>query len=152
VVSLVSFVFCTSLTLSTNPLKLQLLPGGPSDQTMIRLFDFDPSEASQLLEIVKGLIDGSLDSVALHKLPFITLLNDLELTAILDERIRDPHTEFAILGGAGATSFIWRGTREERIATAAAILPFTEHCDSTSYAWLTEDLGVMLLLSSSGSW
>ena len=36
--------------------------------------------------------------------------------------------------------------------TCAMIEPLTHHCDAESYLWLTEDLGVMLLMSPSGSW
>lgn len=119
---------------------------------MIRLFDFDTAEVSQLWAELQKLAQGEVQQVAIHQLPFVTVFNEVELTAIVDDRVRDPRTEYAILGSAQSSSFIWRGTPEEWRLTCAAVEPFTDHCDVNSYAWLTDDLGTMLLMSSSGSW
>ena len=134
------------------PMKLQHLAATDKEPPMIRLFDFDSSEAGQLVGELRKLADGEVQQLTLHDLPFITRLNEIELTAMTDERPRNPDVDFAILGGSTTTSFIWRGSREEWRATCSMIEPLTEHCDAESYLWLTEDLGVMLLMSPSGSW
>jgi hypothetical protein len=125
-------------------MKLHFLPDADGKAHLIRLFDFDSSEAT--------LLDREIDSLVIHELPFISVLNGIELTAMFDDRLRNPDSDFAILGGSTTSSFIWRGTQEEWTQSVNLLEPFTEHCDVNSYAWLTDDLGVQLLVSSSGSW
>lgn len=133
-------------------MKLQFLPDDSGSAPLIRLFDFDPSEAKLLQDELEKLASGELDRVAIHELPFIQVLNEIELTAMFDDRPRNPDSDFAILGGSTTSSFIWRGTREEWLQNARQLEAFARQCDVNSYAWLTEDLGVQLLVSSSGSW
>ncbi len=133
-------------------MKLHFLPDDTGSAPLIRLFDFDTSEARLLQEALGRLAGREVDSLAIHELPFVAVLNGIELTAMFDDRVRNPDSDFAILGGATTTSFIWRGTQEEWQDHVGVLEPFTEHCDVSSYAWLTDDLGVQLLVSSSGSW
>jgi hypothetical protein len=131
-------------------MKLQFLPD--SSGGMIRLFDFNCDESLLLQSELRKIADGEEEQIRLDQLPFISVLNGLELTAMVDDRQRHPDTDFAILGGATTSSFIWRGSLDEWRITCQVLEPFTQHCDVNSYAWLTDDLGVQLLVSSSGSW
>ena len=133
-------------------MKLHFLPDDSGAAPLIRLFDFDTSEAQLLQDALTKIADQEVESLAIHELPFISVLNGIELTAMFDDRLRNPDNDFAILGGATTSSFIWRGTLEEWQQHVDVLQPFTEHCDVNSYAWLTDDLGVQLLVSSSGSW
>jgi hypothetical protein len=133
-------------------MKLQFLPDDAGKSHLIRLFDFDTSEARLLQDSLRQLAEGETESISLHELPFITAFNGIEVTAMFDDRLRNPDSDFAIIGGGATSSFIWRGTLDEWRATCDLLEPFTQHCDVNSYAWLTDDLGVQLLVSSSGSW
>ena len=50
-------------------MKIEVLTEGSEDCPLIRLFDFDPSEAKRLVGIFSKLADGSLQSVVLTEIP-----------------------------------------------------------------------------------
>jgi hypothetical protein len=133
-------------------MKLQLLPEGSTDCPLIRIFDFDCTEATVLVRGLQSLISASIDSVSLHELPVVSAYNGFELTAILDERPRNVATEYAVIAGKSTNSYIWRGTTDEWKDVCELLVPMTVSTDPHSYAWLTDDLGVQVLASPSGSW
>src|SRR4051812_40609473 len=127
-------------------MKLQFLPAGSTGAPLIRFFDFDSTEAQLLSVALSQLAERQTDTLAIHTLPFITFFEPFELTAMLDDRERNPDTEYSIIAGSTTSSFIWRGTSDEWRNVCELIARFTIQCDINSYEWLNEDLGVQLLM------
>ena len=61
-------------------MKLEFLGGGSPDCPLLRLYDFDETEASELRQVFAELANRSFTSIALHDLPFIQPVNECRLT------------------------------------------------------------------------
>jgi hypothetical protein len=133
-------------------LKLQKLPHDSTACDLIRIFDFDITEARSLHNTLHNLQDGLVESISVHKLPFVTMLNGFKLTVIVDDRPRNPDTDFAIVTGPTSSPVIWRGSREDWRHVCELVEPFTIECSPNRYQWLTDDLGAPVLFSPSGAW
>jgi hypothetical protein len=52
-------------------MKIDYLTDGSPDCPILRLYDFDTSEAENLQAVLAELAEGKINSVALKELPFI---------------------------------------------------------------------------------
>ncbi len=133
-------------------MKLQYLSDASGKCPLIRLFDFNTDEAALLLCSLEALASKTTDSLLINELPFITTLENVALTAMIDERPRNPDSEFSIVEGPQSTPLIWRANLQEWRRICDSIRPFVIECRPDRYAWLTDDLGTQVLISPSGTW
>ena len=66
-------------------MKLEYLPDGSIDCPLLRLYEFETTEVSELRTKVAELAHGSSISVALHDLNFITPISDCQLVLIVGD-------------------------------------------------------------------
>lgn len=125
-------------------MKLEYLPAGSKDCPLIRLFEFDQSEAQRLRQLVKSLVAGDRQDVALQNEEWVEPVR--ECCLILRRGNRNQGVRPAqgvkfvcVLGPDG-----WSNV--ERL-----LEPFCES-NAAGFQWLTEDGGVALLISRSGLW
>ena len=64
-------------------MKLEYLPDGSIDCPLLRLYEFETREVSELRTKVAELAHGSSISVALHDLNFITPIDECQLVFIV---------------------------------------------------------------------
>jgi hypothetical protein len=69
-------------------MRLEYLPDGSPDCPLIRLYDFTPEEARQLLAAVAGLASGAARQVEVHRLPFVEAVGGWRLTLTVGPRDR----------------------------------------------------------------
>jgi hypothetical protein len=123
-------------------MKIEYLPAGSPDCPLIRLYDFDPSEAVQLQAACASLADGTCAELQLNDLPFI---DSAQCTLALRvgerdrgvSRVHDQSFECVL------TSEGWWEVMEK-------IEPFIESCDG--HQWLNCDDAISLLLTPTGKW
>ena len=63
-------------------MKLDYLADGSPDRPLLRLYDFTPAEAGQLLAAVAGLASGAAERVEVHRLPFVEPLGGCRLSLV----------------------------------------------------------------------
>jgi hypothetical protein len=130
-------------------MKLEYLPDGSPDAPLIRFFDFDEHEKQLLKQCFESIVSELNQITPLHELPFIESIDSCKVwIALHDLRLED---ENAVLATSEAQRmFTWMMTKDqwnEAIELTAAYTP-----PPHSYQWLTDDLGIQILLSQSGQW
>lgn len=125
-------------------MKLEYVPGGSSDCPLIRLYDFAPLEVEQLCRRMGELAAQTIQSIEVHRLPFVNPFDDCELEFILQQ------WDQAILQIA-PLQFQCGFTPEGWDDMTYLLKPFIQ--GSTGFQWLTGVPGeANLLISSSGGW
>jgi hypothetical protein len=127
-------------------MKLEHLPDGSPDCPLIRLYDFDPSEASTLRTSVAHLGSGSSDSVAVHDLPFVTSVDGCQLVLVVAGR------DQGVVKAGTPSQFVCVLTRASWKSVVELMEPFCGPEDSKGYQWLDETSDISLLLSPDGLW
>jgi hypothetical protein len=124
--------------------KLEYLHDGSKDCPLIRLFDFDQSEAQRLRQLVKSLVAGDRQDVALQNEEWVNPVGECCLNLRRGNRN---------LGVRPA-----RGLKFECVLTPdgwsnveGLLDPFCES-GTHGFQWLTHDGRVALLISQSGRW
>jgi hypothetical protein len=124
--------------------KLENLPDGLPDCPLIRLYEFDQSEARLLRQLAKSLAAGEREVLALHDEEWIESVGGCSLN--LRRRDRDqgvratPFNIFeCVLSAEG-----WRNVE-------ALLEPLCESGPSR-FQWLTRQGRIALLISPSGQW
>jgi hypothetical protein len=124
--------------------KLEYLPDGSSECPLIRLYEFDQSEARQLRQLVKSMVSGDLQVVALQNEVWVDPVGGCCLSlrrGNRDQGIRQARTlQFECVPSPDGWSNV-----------EGLIEPF---CQSQTFGfqWLTHDGGIGLLISRSGQW
>ena len=125
-------------------MKLEYLPDGSLDCPLIRLFEFDQSEAQRLRQLVRSLVTGDRQSVALQNEVWADAVGGCCLSlrrGNQDQGIRqvEPLNFECVLSSDGWTN------------VEGLLEPF---CDSNTdgFQWLTHDGKVALLISQNGQW
>jgi hypothetical protein len=129
-------------------MKLEFLAEGSDDCPLIRLYDFDITDAKRLREAFRALSDGSLQSIALHEEWWMQPLEDCQLSLRLGQRDlgvvqRLPMRFECVLMREG-----WLELMEK----AAPFCAPPENPSAEMHQWLNSDGEVSLLLSASGKW
>jgi hypothetical protein len=126
-------------------MKLEYLPAGSPDCPLIRLFDFTPSEANQLLGVISQLAEGKADRLAIHNLPFVTSVNGCQLSLCVRS------WQQGVIQTAKPASFecgFPKGIWED---IAGLVEPFTR--EVSGFQWLAGVPGqANLLLTTTGQW
>ena len=126
-------------------MKLEFLSDESSVCPLIRLYDFTPAEAAQLLAAVTALADLRAQRVAIHELPGVEPVGGCRLTLRVRSwdqgvtlRTAPADFEYGLIAGT------WDNV-------AGLVAPFTE--SAGGFQWLDNASSeVRLLLSPDGSW
>ena len=124
-------------------MKLEYLESGAQDCPLIRLYEFDASEASRLRDLFARLAEGASNKIVLEGEPFVTVVGECRLCLCRGSRdigIRRAKDGFECV----LTTDAWLEARDK--AT-----PFCKD-GAVGYQWLNEDSDISLLLSPSGRW
>ena len=127
-------------------MKLEYLSSGSPDCPLVRLYEFDMTDAKRLREAFRSLADGSLQDVPLHEEWWVKSIAGCHLdlrrgAKDLGVVERLPSKFECVLTGEG-----WRQVAE-------LTDPFcTSESPQEPFQWLNEDGEVSLLLTPSGRW
>ena len=125
-------------------MKLEYLPDGSPDCPLIRLYEFNQSEARQLRQLVKSLVTGDRQDVALENEVWVEPVGECCLSLRRGNRnqgvqqARAPKFE-CVLSPDG-----WSNVE-------GLLEPFCES-NASGFQWLTHDGRIALLISQSGQW
>ncbi len=128
-------------------MKLEYLVDGSPDCPLIRLYDFTPVEAGQLLTAVAALASGAGDHVKIHELPVVEPVGECRLTLV--RRSWDQ----AIIRGCGPCEFECGFTTGTWDNVAGLVEPFAEGVGG--FQWLAGvpgEAAFLLSASASGQW
>ena len=126
-------------------MKLEHLPNvADGHDVLIRLFDFGPEEADDLMTVISHWLRHPSASLQLDKLPFISAVNcslRFEL-APKDDGIREVSPD----------TYVFRMTVDSFIGMLDLMSPFAKG-GTVGYQWLHNmDTPIDLLFSPTGSW
>jgi hypothetical protein len=128
-------------------MKLEYLADGSPDCALIRLYDFTPAEAVQLLAAVTALASGDEERVEVHRLPFVDSVGGCRLIFV-----RRPWDQ-AIIRRPGACEFECGLTAGTWDNVAMLVEPFAG--GAGGFQWLAEipgEAALLLSASASGQW
>lgn len=128
-------------------MRLEYLASGSPDCPLIRLYDFQPSEAAALLAAIGTLAASSAERIEVHQLPFAESVGGCELA--LTRRIRD----IAVVRGSLHNQFECGFTAETWDNVAGLLEPFSQ--GAGGFQWLAGAPGETALLlsaSATGEW
>ena len=125
-------------------MKLEYIPDGSTDAPLIRLYDFDAKQASQLRAVFSQLASTSVQSLELHDADFVEPINDCRLTLTIDRRDR------GLFETNVPSKFQCALTPETWDNVEGLTEPFTQE-GGHGFQWLNET-DIPLLLSHDGRW
>jgi hypothetical protein len=126
-------------------MKLDYIAPDSRHRPLLRLYDFTPAEAGQLLASVTALASGTAERIEVHLLPFVEAVGGCRLTLV--RRTRDQ----AVVRGAGPADFVCGFTTGTWDNVAGFVEPFAR--SASGFQWLAGVPGeASLLLSVSGEW
>lgn len=125
-------------------MKLEYIAAGSDDCPLIRLFEFTLAEVEELRKLVRSLVSGERQSVALQNEAWAAPIGGCQLSLRRGNRDRgvrqvEPLTFECVLSPDG-----WSNVE-------GLLDPFCDS-DTTGFQWLTHDGRVSLLISQSGKW
>ena len=127
-------------------MKLEFLPEGSDDCPLIRLYDFDVSDAMRLKEAFRALSEGSRQSIPLHEEWWLRSIEDCQLVLRLGKRELGIVQRLPMRFECVLTEEGWREAMEK---TDPFCRP-PENRQPESHQWLNQDGEVPLLLSPTG--
>ncbi len=129
-------------------MKLEFLAEGSADCPLIRLYDFDVTEAMRLREAFRCLSDGSCRSIPLHEEWWIEPLENCQLELRLGKRDLGIVQRLPMRFECVLTQEGWLEAVEK--TDSFCTLPIQEGVEV--YQWINDDGEVSFLLSPSGKW
>jgi len=126
-------------------MKLEFLAEGADDRSLIRLYDFDPVEATRLREAFRSLWTGVRQSIPLHEEWWIAPLEQCSLELRLGAR------DLGVVQRA-PSRFECLLTAEGWAEMTVKVDPFCGSEDANGRRWLNRDGEIALLLSPDGQW
>jgi len=127
-------------------MKLEYLPAGSLDCPLVRLYDFDTSEAVKLRDVVCQLSNWSVDTIVIHDLPFVEPIDSCRLTMRVSKR---NHGVSVLLAPSTLVCALSQCYWDNVVGL---IEPFCEIRAEHGYQWLDDSGDISLLLSPSGDW
>jgi hypothetical protein len=124
--------------------KLEYLPDGSADCPLIRLFEFDQSEAQRLRQLVKSLVVGDRQDVALQNEEWVKSIGKCSLN------LRRGNSNQGVRQAQGL-KFECVLSPDGWSNVEGLLEPFCES-NTAGFQWLTHDGSVALLISQSGQW
>ena len=125
-------------------MKLEYLPYGLSECPLIRLYEFDRSEAQQLRQLVQSMVTGDRQHVALENELWVEPVAGCSLDLRVVKRNDGVRQEQPL-------RFACVLTREGWSNVEGLPEPFSKS-DSPEFQWLTTNGGAHLLVSVNGQW
>jgi hypothetical protein len=125
-------------------MKLEYIARASRECPLIRLYDFGPSEAKRLSELVKSLATGDREDVALHNEAWVESVGGCCLNLRRGDRDEGIRQSQALKFECVLTLGGWDNVE-------GLLEPFSEAC-ATGFQWLTHDGRVALLISEDGRW
>jgi hypothetical protein len=126
-------------------MKLQFLADGAQDCPLIRLYEFQTTDAARLKALFDSLADGSRTEVS--------LVEEIDVESIdgcqLDLRVGARDVGVVQIG---SLSFECVLTATRWFDVASLTEPFCKAAEANTFQWLNEDGPISLLLSASGAW
>jgi hypothetical protein len=120
------------------------MPHGSPDCPLIRLYEFDQSEARQLRQLIKSLVTGDRQDVALQNEVWVESVEGCCLNLQLGTRNQGVRETRALKFECVLSPDGWSNVE-------GLLAPFCES-NSAGFQWLTHDGRVALLISQSGQW
>jgi hypothetical protein len=124
--------------------KLEYLPDGSADCPLIRLFEFDQSEAQRLRQLVKSLVAGDRQDVALQDQEWVKPVGKCCLNLRRGNRNQGVRQAQGLEFECVLSPDGWSNVE-------GLLEPFCES-NTSGFQWLTHDGSVALLISQSGQW
>jgi hypothetical protein len=125
--------------------KIEFLPEGSEDCPLIRIFDFDPSEAKRLVGVFSQLADGSLQRVVLTEIPGFEPVAGCCLILRVGEKNHGIMAKDSCSFECTLDKSRW-----ERVADLTA--PFCSSSTKENFQWLDDAGSISLLVSPTGLW
>lgn len=125
-------------------MKIGYLPEGSPECPLIRLYDFGPSQARQLSELVKLLVSGDRENVALHDEAWVESVGECFLNLERGDRNQGVRT-------ASSSTFECVLTAEGWKDFEGLLEPFCAS-GASGFQWLSHQGKIALLISPSGQW
>ena len=125
-------------------MKLEFLQEGSPDCPLLRLYDFEPTEARQLQHAVLRLVRKNDEMIALHQQPGIQPLAGCELTLLRAGNFQGVREDLPL-------KFAWHYSIDGWLEVAGLIHPFCQ-ADAGGFQWLSRIGKIAVLLSRDGSW
>jgi hypothetical protein len=130
-------------------MKLEYIPDGSPDAPLIRFYAFDESEVAWLRQCFVDIKDERREIIALHEQNFIESIGATKFWIALHEnRLEDENAVVAT--SEKDLMFTWMMTKEQWNETIELLDAYTP--TSHTFQWLTDDLGIQVLLSQRGGW
>ena len=125
-------------------MKLEYLPDGSPDCPLIRLFEFDQSEAQRLRQLVISLVAGDRQDVALQNEEWVKPVGECCLNLRRGNRNQGVRQAQPLKFNCVLTPDGWSNVE-------ALLEPFCES-NNRGFQWLTHDGRIALLISANGQW
>lgn len=130
-----------------SPMRLEYLASGSPDCPLIRLYDFQPSEAAELLAAINALASGAAQRVEVDRLSCVEATGGCRLVFTRQHRDR------AIVSGASHHEFECGFTAATWNNVAGLVEPFAE--GGGGFQWLAGapgDAALLISASPGGEW
>lgn len=125
-------------------MKMEFLKGGSTDCPLIRLYEFDATEAYNLRRIALLLARGAQQTTALHEEPGVLPVGNCQLTLQRGKRDRGVFE-------VAPFRFEWMMTDDGWRNVAGLIRPFSRGT-AQGWQWLSSIGQTAVLLSRDGRW
>jgi hypothetical protein len=120
-------------------------PDHPKD-SILRIFDFNSSEACEFRNILSRLADGSSSETDMNSLPFVTSVANCRLVL----KVGSKNKGLISLPNNAFECILTRDTWED---AQGLVEPFCDTNDAAGYQWLYDlETDIELLFSRDGDW
>lgn len=125
-------------------MKIEYLSEGSADCPLIRLYEFDSSEAQRLKQLVKSLVAGDRQDVALQNEEWVKPVGECGLNLRRGDRNQGVRQTQPLKFECVLSPDGWSNVE-------MLLEPFCES-NTTGFQWLTHDGRIALLISPTGRW
>ena len=125
-------------------MEMEFLKSGAPDCPLIRLCEFEATEAKALRRITLQLAKGRRLSVPLHKEQGIQAISGCRLTLSRGQKDRR-------VSETAPLEFVWAMTGTGWLSVSGLIRPFSR-ANSGAFQWLSEQGKIRILISRDGGW
>lgn len=123
---------------------MEFVRAGSPDCPLLRLYDFESTEARQLQHAVLRLVRKNDEMIALHRQPGIQPLAGCELTLLRADNMQGVRE-------TAPQKFEWLYSIDGWLEVAGLIQPFCQ-VDAGGFQWLSRIGKIAVLLSRDGNW
>lgn len=125
-------------------MKLEYLSDGSPDCPLIRLYEFDQSEARQLRQLVESLVTGERQDIALQNEMWVEAVSGCCLSLRVGTRNQGVRQVQPLRFECVLTPDGW--------SNVEGLLEPSSESDTSGFQWLTSCGGVALLISRDSHW